>query len=341
MSKQYQTVMKILIAGVLGLAAVLVPVVAVKFLLSLAAVIVLSLCLKKFAWVPIVFFILFIMLPVGFFTVARINAPFMMHQNWFRNIFNYSYDWRSPGVGTWGGWSFSGTRTTNHTRLMPDKLIDAEEQLIFRGLGLEIEFVTGFSGIKLPGTMQTRRSGGTLTISMPDSWQNTTAVIQVGTGSSISSVEVQSAFLRLRGRVELERMILNCTALEMSADVTVRGNLMIRGASASVSGTYFVNCFFTEGVTALNVDAWFESESIRITGSAAANMKLELSEVKDFFVSGSAISANIKYLDKWEGVRRLTVEGMAGDVLVMIPAASNGDLDVNRSGYVRVSTTRY
>ncbi len=224
---------------------------------------------------------------------------------------------------------------------MPDKTIDAEEQLVFRGLGLEIEFLTGFSGIRLPGTMQTRRSGGVLTISMPDSWQNTTAVIQVGTGSKISSVEVQSAFLKLHGRVELERMTLNCTALEISADVTVHGNLTISGASARVSGTYFAGSFFAEGVTALNVDAWFESDSIRIAGSAAANMNLELSEVKDFFISGSAISANIKYIDKWEGIRRLTVEGMAGDVLVRIPAASTGDLELSHSGYVRVSTARY
>ena len=338
MTERYQIITKMGIAGALGLAAFFVPSLALKFIKSLAAVIVLSLCLKKFAWVPIVFLILFLMIPVGFFSFARIGMP---HEQWFYDLFSFGFG--GPGYSSYGpyrGWSYS-PGIPSSVRLVPDTTIKGADNLVFDGLGFEIEFVPGLSGIKLPGDLQTRHDGKTLTISMPGSWQNTTAVVQVGVDSGMSSLTVRSAFLRLRGRLETETVILNATAFQLSGDIVAIGNIRISGAAAELSGTLSAKQILFDGITTISAKGRIEAMTIRLNGSAAATLNLELMGVQEFRIVSSVVNAELKYLDTWDGARILVVEGMAGDIKLRVPKENSGIVDVTHSGFIRLTTDKY
>lgn len=337
MTKRYQIITRMGIAGALGLAAFFIPALALKLLISLVAVIVLSLCLKRFAWVPIVFFILFIMLPVGFFSFARIGMP---HEQWFFDFFNFRF---GPGYSYYGpyrGWSYS-PEISGSSRLMPDTTISGAENLVLNGLGFEIEFVPGISGIKLPSGLQTRHDGKVLTISMPDSWQNTTAVVQVGVDSRISSLTVRSAFLKLHGRLETETVTLNTTAFQLSGDIVASDSIRISGAAAELSGTLSAKQVLFDGITTISARGRIKAETILLNGSAAATLNLELEGVKEFRIVSSVVNADLKYLDTWHGARALVIEAMAGDVRLSIPTENPGIVDVTHSGFIKLTTDKY
>ncbi|RLL85073.1 hypothetical protein [Mesotoga sp. BH458_6_3_2_1] len=345
MNKKYPSIIKLVVAGGLGLFALLIPFVAVKILLAIAGIVVIALSLKKFKWLLITLGVMFLVIPVVALTVINgIGSSFL---NWPLGFID------SPSILQWFNWiendgyEYYGDnesryvrKNSNHKTYMPDKYVDGAKEIIVKGLGFEISFDENSDRIFIPSELNVKSYGGKLEISMPNDMENSTAHITVGTLSKIERLEFDTVFLRLSDRVNVDDMRIETTSGEINGEVLASKAISIEGTSLSITGTLRAPEITIERATSLSFVGSVEAEKFSVQNGVSLAFSMEASKIENLSIHGTVVNGRIKFSDSWIGSRHVNVSGIGGSLNLMMPTDSGG-FELITSGRVSVVTEKY
>jgi len=344
-NKKYPSIMKLILAGVLGFLALLIPFTAVKILLAIAGIVVIALSLKKFKWLLITLGVFFLVIPVVALTVINgIGSNFL---KWPLGFID------DPSILQWFGWienngyEYYGNnesgyirKSSGHKTYAPDKYVDGGKEIVVSGLGFEIDFDETSNQIHIPSELEINRYGDKLQISMPSDMENSTALITVGTLAEIETMEFRTVFLRLNDRVDVEDMEIHTTSGEIRGEVSASKIISIGGTSLSIAGTLRAPEITIENATSLSLTGIVEAEKFSVRNGVALAFSMEASRIENLSIHGTVVNGRIKFSDSWTGSRRVNVSGISGSLNLMMPTGSGG-FELITSGRVSVVTEKY
>jgi len=344
-NKKYPSITKLILAGVLGLLALLIPFVAVKILMAIAGIVVIALSLKKFKWLLITLGVLFLVIPVVALTVINGIGSNFLHWplgfiddpsilQWFNWIENDGYEYYS------GSGSGYNRKSSDHKTLAPDKFEDGAKEIAISGLGFEINFDENSNEIHIPSELNVKRYGEKLEISMPNDMKNSTAQITVGTQEELERLEFRTVFLRLNDRVSVGDLRIQTVSGEIRGEILASKVISIEGTALSITGSLRASEVIIANVPSLSFMGSVEAEKFSVQNGVALAFSMEASKIENLSIHGTVVNGRIKFSDSWSGSRRVNVSGIGGSLNLMMPTDSGG-FELITSGRVSVVTEKY
>jgi len=344
-NRKYPSIAKLILAGGLGLLALLIPFVAVKILLAIAGIVVIALSLKKFKWLLITLGVLFLVIPVVALSVISgignnilrwplgfIDDPSILR--WFGWIENDGYEYHGDGGNDYN------RKSSDHRTYMPDLYVEGAKEIVITGLGYEVSFNENSDQVYIPSELEIQRDGERLLVSMPDYMNNSTAHITVGTLVQLEKVEFRTAYLRLNDRVKVESVEIETTAGEIRGEISASEKISIESTSLSITGSLKSPEIVIANVPALSFTGSVEAGEFLVRNGVALSFSMEASKIEDLSIEGAVINGRIKFNDSWNGRRRVKVSAFSGSLNLMMPAGSGG-FELVTSGMVSVVTEKY
>ncbi|MFW6022973.1 MAG: hypothetical protein ACOCQW_05640 [Halanaerobiaceae bacterium] len=194
--------------------------------------------------------------------------------------------------------------------------------------GADIYFDNSLSDIYISEKLRVRRSAGKLTIYNPDSgmfkWFDDNYKVVVGTAEKFDLININAGGINVSGIVFAEELNINAGGIDIDGEFHC-DDISIDGAG-------------------MDIDGFIKSRYIAING-AGIDMDLDVAEIEDFKIKGVGISADIKYMDTWSGIRHISITGVGGDLNVRVPdyngKEENGQLDIDTGGIISTDIDYY
>lgn len=308
---RYTNLTKLFITAVLAILAILVPFVIMRIVFAFAAAVVFALSLKKFTALLIVLTVIFIMIPVSAFWATHLyfdNKGYheldRRMQQWIGGIFNS----RTGDYNYEYNYNYDynyepGIGFKVNTLIKPDVYIESARYLEIKGGGFRIEFDDSTDQIYLPNSMNVDRSGSSLILSSPRNFHNYNARIVIGTKNIYKSIKI------------------DCGAIEISGNINT-DLFTVESAAVDLEGIY--------NVKTLDINA------------EVAEINMELNSTERVELNGVALSGKVKYLDNWEGTRKMIIDCVVGSMEVLTSSENYGELNIERDTAVfKLDRTEY
>jgi len=344
-NKKYPSITKLILAGVLGLLALLIPFAAVKILLAIAGIVIVALSLKKFKWLLITLGVLFLVIPIV--ALGAINGIGQNFLNWPLGFID------DPSILQWFNWienddyEYYGNnerdynrKGSDHKTYMPDQYVDGAKEIVVSGLGFEISFDENSDKVHIPSELEINRYGESLQISMPKDMKNSTAQITIGTLLELERLEFRTAFLRLNDNVNVAKMEIQTISGEIRGEIMASGMISIEGASLSITGTLKAPEIIIANVPSLSFMGSVEAEKFTVQNGIALAFSMDASKIENLSIHGTVVNGRIKFSDSWTGSRKVNVSGIGGSLNLLMPTGSGG-FELITSGRVSVVTEKY
>ncbi len=187
--------------------------------------------------------------------------------------------------------------------------------------GAEIYFDPDEDSIYVSEGLKAEKRRDKLIISSPDknkffSWlKNKEYYLIIGTARGYQLLDIAAGGIDITGKIVADEIDIKAGGINIKADI-YSPRIVINGAG-------------------IDLDGYIKGEKIHING-AGINVKLEVEGLKDLGINGAGISADIRYLDGWSGIRQISLNGVGGDLNVYVPSKNNlnadGKLDINTNG---------
>ncbi|MGM0642073.1 MAG: hypothetical protein ACQESN_11700 [Thermotogota bacterium] len=348
MNQKYPYIFKILLAAVFALLAFLIPVVSVRLVLGLVAVIILSFNLRKFTAFFITFTILFFLIPslLAMF-ITNIEKP----EHFFNDIFGGTVQWGYNMEDRGYEYSYDDALKI----LRADEEIEFHDNVLIKGNNFNIHFDEDSDVIEIPDELSYEVENGVLNIFYEGNWKNTKANITIGTEElSFEKIEIRSIVLDLRGELFVDELNINSTTTKAYLDITsdffdfssttakLEGNYDIKKFKASnTTSDYkidFIGEEFDLNSTNANLKGVYITNSLEIDGVNVSFVG-SVEGTEKIVIDSNMSNLDIKYLDSWEGNRTVDINSKIGKAKIGKLAKNDGELIINTDG--RYSLERY
>ncbi len=348
MNQKYPYISKILLAAVFALLAFLIPVVSVRLVLGLVAVIILSFNLRKFTAFFITFTVLFFLIPslVAMF-VTNVEQP----AEFFNDIFSGTVQWGYNMEDR--GYEYSYDETLKILRA--DEEIELHDNILIKGNNFNVHFDEDSDVIEIPEEMSFEIENGVLNIFYEGNWKNTKANINIGTEDlKYEKIEIRSIVLDLRGELVVDELDINSTTTKANLDV--EANFFdFTSTTAKMEGSYNVKSFkasnttsdyrinftgeeFVINSTNADIKGVYKTKKLDIDG-VNVSFVASVEGTEDVFIDSNMSNLDIKYLDTWEGRRNVDINSKIGKAKIGELEKNEGKLIINTDG--RYSLERY
>jgi membrane protein implicated in regulation of membrane protease activity len=371
MKQKYPYIFKILLATVFALLAFLIPIVSVRLVLGLIAVIILSFNLRKFTAFFITFVILFFLIPsLLTMFVTNFQQPADFINDLFGGTVRFGYNLNERGYDYSYEDNLKIMRADKEIPINEFMELDGEEIYVnldvdVRGVNLNIDFDDESEVIEIPEELSYEIENGVLKIFYDGDWSNKRADISIGTENmEYKSLDIRSVVLDVRGDLNTKDLKINSTTTKMYLDL-IADNFDITSTTAKLDGEFIVDNFISSNTTSVyrinfegnsfymnstnvEMNGIFKSKDIAIKGvNVSANLSVENANL--IRIDSNMSNLDIKYLDLWQGNRTLDINSKIGKAKVgvkekMVTAVGEstenyGELIINTEG--RYTVERY
>jgi len=242
------------------------------------------------------------------------------------SVFRASSDW----IFQW--FPFNGSFVSgwfeNETVLPATKQISGVEKLVvkLRG-GTILEFnEENANEIRVPSEVEVNRFGNTIEITgaLPP---RTVATIEIG---AIDEVEIDGSGVVIRGTAKLkDSLVVDGSGVVSDADLNTQ-IIRIDGSGVVMKGD--INCdFFQLNGSGAVIKTRITAERAEIDSSGAV-LDLRVLYCPSLSVSGSGIKISVEYLEEWEGIWSLKIDGVAASISIDVPEGLRDNLDLDLRG---------
>lgn len=202
---------------------------------------------------------------------------------------------------------------------------DIDEIFIDIG-GVEIFFDSTIEHIEVSERVKVRPSGNSLYLTGPRKmfFSNDKHYIIIGTAVDYKCVDIDAGGGVIRGTLKANEINISCGGMDIGAD--------LYGEKISIAGGGFT------------LRGEIESEHLTLKGGGM-DIDISVEKVRKINIDGAGISADIKYMDAWEGRRIIDITGVGGDVKLLVPEenelSEDGYLDINTDGIIDLDINYY
>ena len=312
--KRVEYLLKLVFALILGVLAFFAPSVFLKAILSIVALILLSMNMRSYKILFLILSIVLFIIPASFFSNYVSDRSF----------------WR------WINSDHFSQSSNNGETLKPDTYIDAADNLIISGPGFRILFDETSDKIYIPHEIKQSRSGDTLSLSSNS--VNKGVFIEVGTKNPYNSIRIEASGLSISGDLTVEDM--NIQTLGLSSYVNLQAtNFIVSCAGLDLGGELSVDNIEIDA-TGVSWKGTVDAEKVKVQG-IGMDINLLVKRAKDFSIQGTAMNGSIKYIDKWTDERNISIYVTHGNFTLIEPSDNEGSLELNISGMINVDRKKY
>jgi len=327
--EKYPVLMRTAIAILLAIGAIFIPVVAIRIILAGVAGILFALILKKYSALLITVIVIS-MLIVSIGNVANtffreITYPFrFMGPGWFFNLGNNYHS--GNGYTSYNGTEYNDSEYSKYRSLSvlkPDTNVSLNKNTIIKGIAIELIFTDTATSAYIPSTISYSYDGD-LTIIEADnaSAKNKLVQILVSSDYDFEKLEIQSKFLIISGDSQGEILKLKSNYSEMECDLDYSELIELDGDF-------------------LNVAKKLKSRNIEID-SEVINVYSDIESAEDISFMGNFLTGRIKYTDRWQDNRNVSIRANFGELEVLVPSGDNGDVRFKKSGdFISIRKNNY
>ncbi|WP_126992187.1 hypothetical protein [Thermosipho globiformans] len=288
----FPTFSKFILVLLIGLLSFLIPLWSIKIILFIVGLFIFSTILKKG---KIVFFILVFIFSIPFISIKRFSDNFFEFYNFFGNFEISSNE------------KYIIQPDKKQFPIYSDITIDIKNQN-----GVIIELVDGDS-IEFPSKLNLITDNKKIEINNYGYFtKNYYFVIKIGT-KGVKNLKISATKIEISGKVKLDNLILNGTAINMKNCSIESEYLNVSGTAINLSDFFRGNYAYIDG-TALNFSGTFDFQQIKIDGTSI-NLNLNIGKLnKETVIDGTAINATINFLS--DNPKILNIDGTSGVVKV-------------------------
>lgn len=206
-------------------------------------------------------------------------------------------------------------------------VLEGEDRVYFDLKGTRIYFDEKLENIYISDELEYDRRGGRLNIYYPKKnlfgFLDNDHLIVVGTKNPFRIIDIDAGGIILNGNLTADEMKINAGGIEMH-------------------GEYYVDVIKINGA-GIDIRGYYDSGYIRING-AGINLHMDVENLEEIYINGAGIDADLFYVDTWTCTREVTVNGVAGDVNIMLRKDNieqDGDINLNKKGIIDVDVSYY
>ena len=206
-------------------------------------------------------------------------------------------------------------------------VLEGENRIYLDLKGTRIFFDESLENIYISDELEYDRRGGRLNIYYPrksiyELFDNDHLIV-VGTKNPFRIIDIDAGGISLAGNLTADEMKINAGGINMHGEYHV-DEMRINGAGIDIRGS-------------------FDTEYVRING-AGVSLDLDIASLQNININGVGIDADLKYTDIWTGTREVSVNGIGGNVNIMLRKDNideNGNIKLNKNGIIGTEVNYY
>ena len=137
-------------------------------------------------------------------------------------------------------------------------------------------------------------------------------------------IDIDAGGISLAGNLTADEMKINAGGINMHGEYHV-DEMRINGAGIDIRGSFL------------------HTEYVRING-AGVSLDMDIASLQNININGVGIDADLKYTDIWTGTREVSVNGIGGNVNIMLRKDNideNGNIKLNKNGIIGTEVNYY
>lgn len=209
-------------------------------------------------------------------------------------------------------------------------VLQGEENLYINAGGAEIIFDESSDKIYLSEELKVRREGDDLYISSPlqtglfDLFKKNKYKIVIGTARDYAMIDIDAGGVKASGVVYADEIYFDAGGIDIELDIYAE-KVSVDGGGIDLRGL-------------------ISAKHLSLNG-AGMNVSLEVDGIEEIDLNGAGMDVSIKYLDAWTGIRHIYMDGVGGNLRLLVPSDNNsledGQLDVDTNGMIDINVDYY